>query len=171
MLRPLYLAVKEAALSLISKKSCNMPSKKSAKSTIAKGSSATQGDPSERRVGRPASLPGPARPSVKIVEWSPEDGCFVGSAPPLIGRCCHGDVEAEVVAELSQIVEEWLAIHAADTKNLPAALSTKRYRGKFQFRLPPDLHRLLALRAAMSRRSINDLAVEAIERAVAPGGR
>lgn len=148
-----------------------MPSKKSAKSTIAKGSPATQGDPSERRVGRPASLPGPARPSVKIVESSPEDGCFVGSAPPLIGRCCHGDVEAEVVAELAQIVEEWLAIHAADTKNLPAALSTKRYRGKFQLRLTPDLHRLLALRAAMSRRSISDLAVEAIERAVAPGGR
>jgi hypothetical protein len=31
------LAVKEAALSLISKKRCNMPSKKSSKSTIAKG--------------------------------------------------------------------------------------------------------------------------------------
>jgi predicted HicB family RNase H-like nuclease len=107
---------------------------------------------------------------VKIVEWSPDDVCFVGSAPPLVGRCCHGDREEEVFAELSQIVEEWLAIHASDSKALPAAVSTKRYSGKFQLRLTPDLHRLLALRAAMSRRSINDLAVEAIERAVAPGG-
>jgi len=27
----------------------------------------------------------------KLVEWSDEDGCFVGSAPPLVGPCCHGD--------------------------------------------------------------------------------
>jgi hypothetical protein len=66
--------------------------------------------PSERRSGRSAISSGPARPYVKIVEWSPEDACFVGSAPPLVGRCCHGDREEEVFAELSQIVEEWLAI-------------------------------------------------------------
>ena len=150
-----------------------MPSKKSAKSKLAKENPAERADPqvpSEQRARPLASSPGQARPYVKIVEWSPEDACFVGSAPPLVGRCCHGDREEEVFAELSQIVEEWLAIHAADSKALPAAVSTKRYSGKFQLRLTPDLHRLLALRAAMSRRSINDLAVEAIERAVAPGG-
>ena len=27
-------------------------------------------------------------------KWSGEDGCFVGSAPPVIGPCCHGDGEA-----------------------------------------------------------------------------
>ena len=150
-----------------------MPSKKSAKSKLVKESPAERAErpvPSERRSGRLASSPGRARPYVKIVEWSPEDACFVGSAPPLVGRCCHGDREEEVFAELSQIVEEWLAIHASDAKALPAALSTKRSSGKFQLRLTPDLHRLLAFRAAMSHRSINDLAVEAIRKAVAPGG-
>lgn len=150
-----------------------MPSKKSAKSKRVKESPAERADPqvpAEQRARPLASSLGRARPYVKIVEWSPEDACFVGSAPPLVGRCCHGDREEEVFAELSQIVEEWLAIHAADSKALPAAVSTKRYSGKFQLRLTPDLHRLLALRAAMSRRSINDLAVEAIRKAVAPGG-
>ena len=113
---------------------------------------------------------GPARPYVKIVEWSPEDGCFVGSAPPLVGRCCHGDREDEVFTQLSQIVEEWLAIHAADGTALPADVATRRYSGKFQLRLGSDLHRLLALRAAVSRKSINDLAVEAIRGALVPGG-
>lgn len=151
-----------------------MPSKKSAKPKLVKENPVERAEPpvpSERRSGRSAISSGPARPYVKIVEWSPEDACFVGSAPPLVGRCCHGDREEEVFAELSQIVEEWLAIHAADSKALPATLSTKRYSGKFQLRLTPDLHRLLALRAAMSRRSINDLAVEAIRKAVAPAGR
>jgi len=150
-----------------------MPSKKSANSKLVKKNPVDRVDPSvpsERRARTLARSSGQARPYVKIVEWSPDDDCFVGSAPPLVGRCCHGDREEEVFAELSQIVEEWLAIHAADSKALPAAVSTKRYSGKFQLRLTPDLHRLLALRAAMSRRSINDLAVEAIERAVAPGG-
>ena len=150
-----------------------MPSKKSAKSKLVKENPAERADPqvpAEQRARPLARSLGQARPYVKIVEWSPEDACFVGSAPPLVGRCCHGDREEDVFAELSQIVEEWLAIHAADSKALPAAVSTKRYSGKFQLRLTPDLHRLLALRAAMSRRSINDLAVEAIERAVAPGG-
>jgi predicted RNase H-like HicB family nuclease len=46
----------------------------------------------------------------KRVEWSEEDGCFVGSAPPLIGPCCHGDDKAKVFADLSQIVDEWKRI-------------------------------------------------------------
>ena len=150
-----------------------MPSKKLAKPNFVTGRHAERIDPatpSDRRNGRSGMSEVSLRPFVKIVEWSPEDGCFVGSAPPLVGRCCHGDREEEVFAELSQIVEDWLAIHAADSKARPAGISTKRYSGKFQLRLTPDLHRLLALRATMSRRSINDLAVEAIERAVAPGG-
>jgi predicted RNase H-like HicB family nuclease len=45
---------------------------------------------------------------VKRVDWSEEDGCFIGSAPPLIGPSCHGATEAEVRTQLDQIVEEWV---------------------------------------------------------------
>jgi len=50
----------------------------------------------------------------KLVEWSVEDSCFVGSAPPLIGPCCHGDDEAKVYAELCHIVEEWIELLETD---------------------------------------------------------
>ena len=33
----------------------------------------------------------------KIVEWSEEDKCFVGSAPGLIFGGCHGSDEKEVL--------------------------------------------------------------------------
>lgn len=57
---------------------------------------------------------------VKIVEWSEEDGCYVGSAPGLVlGGCCHGDDEKQVFAELCEIVEEWIEIIKADGKPLP----------------------------------------------------
>jgi hypothetical protein len=41
----------------------------------------------------------------KIVEWSEEDRCCVGSAPGLIHGGCHGDDERQVFAELCEIVE------------------------------------------------------------------
>lgn len=56
---------------------------------------------------------------IKIVEWSDEDQCFVGQCPGVVGPCCHGDNEAEVYAELCEIVEEWLEILKQDGKPLP----------------------------------------------------
>lgn len=45
----------------------------------------------------------------KLVEWSEEDRCYIGSAPPLIGHCCHGDDPVEVQQQLDVIIAEWLA--------------------------------------------------------------
>ena len=36
---------------------------------------------------------------VKVVEWSEEDGAFVGQCPGIIGPCCHGPDEVEVYRE------------------------------------------------------------------------
>jgi predicted RNase H-like HicB family nuclease len=56
---------------------------------------------------------------VKIVEWSDEDHCYVGSAPGLILGGCHGDDERQVFAELCQIVEETIDLYRQDGKPLP----------------------------------------------------
>jgi predicted RNase H-like HicB family nuclease len=48
---------------------------------------------------------------IKLVEWSEEDQCYIGSSPGFIGPCCHGNGAAEVYKELCGIVEEWLEIH------------------------------------------------------------
>ncbi len=56
---------------------------------------------------------------MKLIEWSDEDGCFVGECPGIIGSCCHGDDETEVYAELCQIVDEWIEIFKSDGKPLP----------------------------------------------------
>jgi predicted RNase H-like HicB family nuclease len=55
----------------------------------------------------------------KIVEWSDEDGCFVGSAPGLVLGGCHGDDERQVFEELCQIVEETIEIYHQDGRPLP----------------------------------------------------
>lgn len=56
---------------------------------------------------------------VKIVEWSEQDGCYVGSAPGLVLGGCHGDDERKVFDELLTIVEEAISLYEADGKALP----------------------------------------------------
>jgi predicted RNase H-like HicB family nuclease len=56
---------------------------------------------------------------VKIVEWSDEDGAFVGECPGVIGACCHGTDEVEVYRELCAIVAEWLELADRDGIPLP----------------------------------------------------
>lgn len=92
---------------------------------------------------------------LKIVEWSDEDGCFVGSAPPVIGPCCHGKDEAKVYAELCQIVEEWIELLEKDGSTLPEPLAAKKFSGKFVLRVEPALHRRLAAKALAAGESLN----------------
>ena len=54
----------------------------------------------------------------KIVEWSAEDNCYVGSAPGLILGGCHGDDEQAVFEELCQIVDEAISLYERDGKPL-----------------------------------------------------
>lgn len=70
---------------------------------------------------------------VKIVEWSEEDQCYVGSAPGLIYGGCHGDNEQAVFAELCQIVEEAIQSYKLDNQPLPPATAGRDYANKLQF--------------------------------------
>jgi predicted RNase H-like HicB family nuclease len=56
---------------------------------------------------------------VKFVEWSDEDGGFVGQCPGIIGPCCHGDDEAAVFTELCRIVDEWVELMKSRGEPLP----------------------------------------------------
>ncbi len=43
---------------------------------------------------------------LKLVRWSDEDDCYVGSIPDLCGDCCHGESETEVYAKLVAIADD-----------------------------------------------------------------
>jgi len=109
-----------------------------------------------------AQIKAEARKYLKIVEWSQEDGCYIGSAPPIIGQCCHGDTEAEVMAQLAVIVEDWVKVLLTDGKPLPAATANKDFSGKFLVRISPDLHKKAALKALARGESLNQFVAAAI---------
>lgn len=68
----------------------------------------------------------------KILEWSDEDQCYVGSAPGLIYGGCHGADERAVFEELCEIVEEAIALYHKDGKPLPPSTSGRDFANKMQ---------------------------------------
>ena len=96
---------------------------------------------------------------IKLVEWSEEDQCYVGSSPGFIGPCCHGDDEAKVYKELCKIVEEWVGIHQEEGLPLPESFAKKDFSGKFVIRVGMDLHKALAIKAVQSGESLNNFCI------------
>jgi hypothetical protein len=69
---------------------------------------------------------------VKVVEWSDDDQCYVGSSPGLIYGGCHGDNERDVFDQLCRIVEEAVALYKRDSKPLPPPTSGRDFANKMQ---------------------------------------
>lgn len=105
-----------------------------------------------------------ARDYLRVVEWSDKDRCYIGSAPPLIGRCCHGNSEASVLRQLKVIVEEWIRLRDAEGVVLPPAKGSTTYSGRFVLRVPPPVHQALALKASASGKSLNTYCAERLAR-------
>jgi predicted HicB family RNase H-like nuclease len=101
-----------------------------------------------------------AREYLRVVEWSPEDRCFVGSAPPLIGRCCHGPTEANVLRQLKRIVDDWVRLADTEGVALPAPKGSGEYSGRFLLRVPAPVHQALALKARAAGKSLNAYCAE-----------
>ncbi len=63
---------------------------------------------------------------VKIVEWSDEDQCFVGSCPGLFYGGCHGQSQQSVFAD------ETIELYKQDGKSLPSPTSGEDYANRMQ---------------------------------------
>jgi predicted RNase H-like HicB family nuclease len=68
----------------------------------------------------------------KIVEWSDEDQCYVGSCPGLFYGGCHGEDEKEVFAELCELVEKVIELYQTDGKQLPPPTYGRDYANWMQ---------------------------------------
>lgn len=60
---------------------------------------------------------------VKIVEWSDDDQCFVGSCPGLFYGGCHGEDEKSVFDALCRIVDQTVKLYEAERRPVPPATS------------------------------------------------
>ena len=103
---------------------------------------------------------------LKIVEWSQEDQCYIGSVPGWIGACCQGNSEEKVYKELCSIVDEWIEIYQKDGTPLPPSTVGKKYSGKFQLRTGSDLHQALVVKALQAGESLNNFCVRVLKKSI-----
>ena len=67
------------------------------------------------------------------------------------------DTPADAVSGLQNLVDEIIANMQSNNEPIPQPLSERQYSGKFNIRIPPALHRALAIEAAENQISINRL--------------
>lgn len=92
------------------------------------------------------------------VTWSEEDEEYVGLCAEFPGLSWLAATPEEALRGIRRIVGEVVADLKISKEAIPEPLATRQYSGKFQVRVPPELHRRLALEAAESGVSLNRLA-------------
>ncbi len=93
----------------------------------------------------------------RVIEWSEEDSCFVGTSPGLLLGGVHGNDPLQVASQLELAIQDALDILLQQQKTPPKEISTKDFSGKFVLRVPQSLHQMLALHAASQGISLNSL--------------
>ena len=92
------------------------------------------------------------------VTWSPEDGEHVGLCVEFPSLSWLATAPEEALSGIRQMVAEAVADMQASGEPIPKALAEKHYSGEFRVRIPPEVHRALAMQAAEQGVSLNRLA-------------
>ena len=92
------------------------------------------------------------------VTWSEEDQEYVGLCIEYPSLSWLASSPEEALAGIRAVVAEVVADMEENDEPIPQPLATKHYSGRFMVRVPPELHRRLALEAAEAGVSLNRLA-------------
>lgn len=92
------------------------------------------------------------------VTWSPEDGEHVGLCPEFPSLSWLAETPEGALAGIRQLVKDVVADLQSNGEAVPEPLADRRYSGEFRVRIPPELHRDLAMQAAEQGVSLNRLA-------------
>jgi predicted HicB family RNase H-like nuclease len=98
------------------------------------------------------------------VTWSEEDGEYVGLCAEFPSLSWLASELETALQGIRQVVADVVADLRANAEPVPEPLAMKKYSGRFLVRVPPELHRRLALEAAESGVSLNRLAAEKLSR-------
>ena len=92
------------------------------------------------------------------ITWSAEDRQNVGLCAEFPSMSWMADTPERALKGIRKAVSDVVADMAANGEEIPVPLADRHYSGEFRVRIPPDLHRALALEAAEQGISLNRLA-------------
>jgi predicted HicB family RNase H-like nuclease len=92
------------------------------------------------------------------VTWSAEDGEHVGLCAEFPSLSWLAKTPEAALRGIRKLVVEAVADMESAGEPVPAAIAEKHYSGEFRVRIPPHVHRSLAIEAAEQGVSLNRLA-------------
>jgi predicted HicB family RNase H-like nuclease len=92
------------------------------------------------------------------VTWSAEDGEHIGLCAEFPSLSWLAGTPEEALAGIRQQVSEAVKDMELEGETIPAPYAERHYSGQFRVRIPPAVHRALAMEAAEQGISLNRLA-------------
>ncbi len=89
------------------------------------------------------------------VTWSEDDKEYVGLCAEFPSLSWLSTTPEAALKGIRRIVAETVADMESNDEIIPEPIACRQYSGKFMVRVPPDVHRNLAIRAAESGISLN----------------
>jgi predicted HicB family RNase H-like nuclease len=91
------------------------------------------------------------------VSWSDEDEQYVGLCAEFPSLSWLASNPEEALRGIRNVVAKVVKDMEVNGESVPEPICSRRYSGKFMVRVPPELHRRLALEAAEEDISLNRL--------------
>jgi predicted HicB family RNase H-like nuclease len=98
------------------------------------------------------------------VTWSEEDSGYVGLCAEFPSLSWLAHTPETALKGIRKVVGEVVSDMVRNEERVPDPIAGKRYSGKFMVRVPPDVHRQLAIQAAEAGVSLNRLASAKLSR-------
>jgi len=89
------------------------------------------------------------------VTWSEDDNEYVGLCAEFPSLSWLSSTPEAALKGIQKLVAETVADMESNDEIVPEPIACRQYSGKFIVRVPPDIHRNLAIRAAESGISLN----------------
>jgi predicted HicB family RNase H-like nuclease len=102
------------------------------------------------------ALPATDRYAYRVI-WSEEDAQCVGLCAEFPSLSWLAPTPEKALRGIRKMVADAVKDMKANGESLPKPLCSRRYSGKFMVRVPPEVHRQLALKAADENVSLNRL--------------
>ena len=92
------------------------------------------------------------------VTWSEDDAEYVGLCAEFPSLSWLAQTPEAALKGIRKLVGEVISDMLNNEESVPEPIATKHFSGKFMVRVPPDVHRELAIQAAEAGVSLNRLA-------------
>ncbi len=89
------------------------------------------------------------------IEWSEEDKTHVARCLEFHSLAAHGETAEQALYEIKKVIKETIKWLKEDKEPIPEPLGLKKFKGNLTLRVPPDIHRELAIKSAEEGVSIN----------------